>query len=274
VTTEAYDSGLQAKWRKDVGVPLRSPRVGYEEVVQAVINSWPPTVFMRESNKTTDIVIRIPWSSKRLSDAHRGAYFGHAVPLPRVFSDILSTTASKGENRFETKLANTAYQAYKLMWIRFFRSLYQDQFDPRINPPKWLAEIETIFNSKKDKGRREKDDAKRLQNRFELLVSCCEDLHGRIAHYNKNKNVHDGNRRFDILRTFWKEIQKIPGGISILGGEAFLKIPRTKLFNKPRFEDTTSWEPRQLGIALLALELQQDYHTIERKFPRRRRGKP
>ena len=269
----AYEPDLQREWREDVGMPLRSPRAGHEDVVQAVLASWPPEVFMRENLKTTDIVIRFPWSSRQLSDAHRRAYFDNHVPLKRVFSDLLSTVAARGESTIKLKLAKEAYDAYKLTWLRLFRSLYLDQFDPRINPPEWLSDVEKAFSSRRHSGRLKKDDEKQLRSRFKMLLEHCKRLHQQIAEHQAKKSTEIEGGRVHILRRYWKEILKIPGGISILGGEAFLEIPYAKQPKPPCLKDPTSWKPRQLASALLALELKQDYHTIERKFPVQKKPK-
>lgn len=250
-------------------MPLRSPRAGYEEVVQAVIAAWPPTVFMREHLKTTDIVVRVNYSSRQLTPAHRRMYFGNFMPLERVFDDALSIAAAAKESTIRWKLAAEAYHAYKLTWLRLFRSLYLDQFDPGINPPEWLSKVEKVFSSRRRPGRIKKYD----DNRLKVLVDHCERLHRKISEHQAKKSIETEGDHLHILRSFWKKILKIPGGVSILGGEAFLKIPYGQQVKPANLEDPTTWKPRQLGIALLALERKQSYHTIERKFPLRKKPK-
>jgi len=273
IKLSAYEPELQARWRKDVGVPFRAPRAGYEEVVKLVDAAWPPTVLMRENSQTTDIVIRLNCSSRQLTPDHKRVYFGNFMPLKRVFEDALSMAAAAKESTIRWKLAAEAYHAYKLTWLCVFRSLYLDQFDPRINPPEWLSNVEKTFSRRRPPGRLKKDDDTQLRSRFKLLVGQCERLRREIGEHQAKKSIETEGDHVHILRSFWKEILKIPGGVSILGGEAFLKIPYGKQGKPAKLEDLTTWKPRQLAIALLALERKQDYHTIERKFPLRKKPK-
>jgi hypothetical protein len=212
-----YVPDLQMQWRKAIGMPLRSPRTGYEEVVNIVNAAWPPTVFMRENRKTTDIIVRLDCSSRQLSDAHKQAYFDNFVPLKCVFDDAISKAPAMGENTIRWKLATEAYCAYKMTWLRLFRSLYLDQFDPRINPPTWLSNVEKVFSSRRPPGRRKKDDDNQLRSRLNLLVDHCERLRRKIDDYLAKQTNKTERDQVHILRTFWKDILKIPGGISILG---------------------------------------------------------
>jgi hypothetical protein len=52
-----------------------------------------------------------------------------------------------------------------------------------------------------------------------------------------------------------------------------MAIPYRKQGGQAKLEDPTTWKPRQLAITLLAIETEQQYHTIERKFPLHKRPK-
>jgi hypothetical protein len=129
----AFDPDLQTKWKNVAEVRQRHPRTGYEEVVELVNATWPPTVFMREHEKTTDIVIRFERSSRQLPDGHREVYFDNFVPLTRVFEDVISHAPAKGENTIRWKLVTEAYRAYQLTWLRLFRVQFQNQIYPATN---------------------------------------------------------------------------------------------------------------------------------------------
>jgi hypothetical protein len=263
----AYEPDLQRAWRKAAGLPARYPRIGYEEVVELVNAAWPPTVFMREHIKTTDIVIRFAGSSRQLTDAHRKIYFENFVPLRRVFDDAISKASAKRENTSRWKLATEAHRAYQMTWLRLFRVQFLNQVYPEINPPKWFSDMEKIFNSRRPPGRPKKDNDDQLRSkRFNLLLDRAERLHQIIGDHLAKKPAENRSDRVEVLRTFWRQILKVPGGISILGGEAFNKIPYGKQDEPAKLEDPTTWKPRQLAMALLAFEVGQAYHTVERKL--------
>jgi hypothetical protein len=269
---EPYEPELQRQWRKDVGAPVRYPRTGYDHVVELVNSAWPPVVFMREHLKTTDIVIRLAASSRQLTDIHRKMYFEKCGPLRHIFDNVISKPSLKKENTIRWKLATEAYRAYQMTWLHLFRVQLLNQFDPRSNSPEWYSAMEKTFKSRRPSGRPKKDNDDQLRNRFELLLDLVTRLRRRIAEHQAKKSFEAEGDRIYILRALWREILKIPGGGSILGGEAFLKIPYGKRNEPAKLEDPTSWKPRQLAVALLAFELGQAYQTIERKFPFRKKA--
>jgi hypothetical protein len=279
-----YILELQTQWRNDIGMPLRFPRFAYEEVVTLANAAWPPEVFMQEHLKTTDIVVRFPVSSRQLSDVDREILFENNAPLSRVFEDVISKAPVKKGSTVNAKLAAEAYFAYKATWLLLFQSLYVDRLDPRANvkkrgdapkldKPKWFETMEQVFKSRRSPGAPTKDDDDRLRTRLKLLIDYCESLHRQIIEHQAEQRIAIESRRVNILRNFWRAILKIPGGVSILGGEAFLKIAYEKRDNPPKLEDPATWKPRQLAIALLAFEEGHAYHTIERKFPMKKKPK-
>lgn len=279
-----YILALQTQWRNDIGMPLRFQRFDHEKVVALVNGAWPPEVFMRERLKTTDIVIRFPVSSRQLPEVDREIFFENDAPLSRVFEDVISKAIMKKGGTVKAKLSAEAYFAYKSTWLLLFQSLYLDALDPRANvkqkgdapkldKPKWFETMEQVFKSWRSPGAPTKDDDKRLRARLKLLIDYCESLHRKIIEHQSEQSIVTESRRVNILRNFWRTILKIPGGVSVLGGEAFLKIAYEKRDNPPKLEDPTTWKPRQLAIALLAFEEGHAYHTIERKFPRKKQSK-
>lgn len=251
----------------------RYPRTGYEDVVELVNAAGPPTVLMRENRKTTDIVIRFSGSSRQLTKDHTRVFFENSVPLKRVFEDTISTALATGENTIRWELAAKAYRAYQMTWLRLFRVKWINQVYPESDPPKWFSDMEKIFKSPRPSGRPKKIDARQLRNRFNLLSNHARLLHGTIRDHLANKPVANRGYREDVIRTFWRDIQKIPGGILILGGEVFGTIPYGKQVEPATLANPTTWKPRQLAIALLAIEARRAYHTIERKFPEHKRNK-
>jgi hypothetical protein len=274
---------LQAHWRNDIGVPFRFQRAGHEEVVNLVIAAWPPTVFMREHRKTTDIVIKFPGSSWQLSD-NGSTYFEKFMPLSSVFDAAISKVPVKKRITIRSSLSSEAYLAYKSTWLLLFQSLYVDELDPRTNvekkgdppkldKPKWFVNMEQVFSSKRPPGQPKKDNKDQLQTRLNLLIDHCNNLRRQIIDILEEKNIAAEGNHVGVLKALWKQILKIPGGALILGGEAFGKIPYGKRDKPAKLEDPDTWKSRQLAFALLAFELDQAYHSIARKFPEHKKLK-
>ena len=264
---------LQEQWRRIAGVnQKRFPRIGHKEVVDLVDSAWPPTVRMRENQGTTEIVIRFRGSSRQLSADHQKIYFERSLPLQGVFEDAISDARVTGQDTIRWKLMTESYRAYQMTWLHLLRSLWRNRTSSETDPPKWFTEVEEAFNTPRQIGRPKKTDAQ-LGTRLDLLLSHTERLYQTIEEFLADKPVKNGSFREDIVFRFWREIQKIPGGNLILGGEAFMPIPYGKQDSPASLAKPNTWKPRQLAIALLAIETGQKYHTIERKFPEHKRNK-
>jgi hypothetical protein len=273
----AFEPDLQRKWRKDAGQPERFPRGGYQEVINLVNAAWPPDVFMREHQKKTDIVIRFVGSSRQLSPAHRNTYFKNSMPLTEVFEDAISNlppsisphkAMMKGKNTLRMNLATEAYRAYKTTWLRLFRIQFLNQIYPAQSPPQWFLDMEKVFKAPRPVGRPKQVSVsdRRVRRRFDLFLFHAKWLRQAISDYLVLKPAEARGERTDIANAFWGVILKIPGGISILGGEAFDAIPYEKRNKHASLEDPRTWKSRQLAMVLLAIETGQAYHTIERKL--------
>jgi len=264
---------LQEQWRRIAGVnQKRFPRIGHKEVVNLVNSAWPPTVRMRENQGTTEIVITLRGSSRQLSRDHQRTYFEHSLPLKGVFEDAISDARVTGENTIRWKLMTEGYRAYQMTWLHLLRSLWRNHTSSEADPPKWFTDVEEAFNTPGQPGQRKKTNIQ-LRSRLDLLLGHTKRLRQTIEGYladkpDRNKSYHE-----DIVREFWRDIQKIPGGNLILGGEAFMPIPYGKQDDPSSLWEPKTWKPRQLAIALLAIETGLKYHTIEGKFPEHKRNK-
>jgi hypothetical protein len=264
---------LQEQWRRIAGVNQRRfPRIGHKEVLDLVDSAWPPTVCMHEQEETTEIVIRFRGSSKQLSNEHQKTYFERSLPLQGVFEDAISDARVTGEDTIRWKLMTEAYRAYQMTWLHLLRSLWRNRTNSETDPPEWFTKVEKAFNTPKQKGRPKKIETQ-LRTRLDVLLSHTKRLRQTIEDFLADKPVKNISYRRDVVLTFWREIQKIPGGNLILGGEAFMPIPYGKQDRTASLADPKTWKARQLAIALLAIETGQKYLTIARKFPERKRNK-
>jgi hypothetical protein len=263
---------LQEQWRRIAGVnQKRFPRIGHKEVVDLVDSAWPPTVRMRENRGTTEIVIRFHGSSNQLSKDHQRIYFGRSSPLRGVFEDAISDARVTGEDTIRWKLMTEAYRAYQMTWLHLLRSLWLNRTNPETDPPEWFKDVKKAFNAKRQLGRPKKKKTQ-LQTRLDFLLGHTKRLRQTIEGYLADKPDRNKSYREDIVCELWRDIQKIPGGHLILGGEAFMPIPYGKQDSPASLAEPNTWKPRQLAIALLAIETGQKYHTIERKFPEHKRN--
>jgi hypothetical protein len=76
-------------WRTEFGVIRRAPRPWNSEVADLLDNSWPATLFLRENKQTTDIVLRLPLSSRQLSKKVQEVYFGQGISIKDAFEEII-----------------------------------------------------------------------------------------------------------------------------------------------------------------------------------------
>jgi hypothetical protein len=261
-----YNPDLQRAWREALNIPIRSPRTGYEDVQRMLLDSRAPRVFMRERSKTTEVVVRLNFSSAQLSRVLRAMYFGSGINLPMVFDQVLSKTGGKGRSTFGWELSTLGYNAYCQAWIHLFEILYLNRLHPAVNPPSWLAQFKN--NLVRKRGRHRQENTESFKKRFKFFEKHCRKLRASIKAVTlqgRSGKVNTFVTAADVKKRLWRGIAKLPGGVSILGGEAFLLIPYGKRNKRGTMENLQSWTPRQLAIALLALESDLKYQTVEKK---------
>lgn len=268
------DPERQEQWKEIAAVnQKRFPRIEERDVIALVNAAWPPTIFLHEDENTTDIVIRFSSSSRHLSADHQRIYFTESRTLANIFDEAISKPRESGESALRSELMVQGYRAYKRAWLYLFQSMWRNQTHPAHNPPEWFRLVEKAFEQRRSPGRPKNVPQDQIRVRFDRLLKHTQKLRGTIAQYLKDKASQNRGHRSDIVRTFWRDISKISGGQLILGGEAFIKIPYGKQDKPASLADPSTWNARQLAIALLAIETEQDYHTIERKLAERRRNK-
>jgi len=238
---------------------------------------------MREHAKTTDIIIRFNFSPLQLSETHQAIYFGNGLTLPTVFEQqvlsrtagqVLSKTPGKKRSTFRSELSTVAYNAFCATWIRLYKLLYLDTSHPSVRATAWIAQFERSLTRKP--GRCKQEDDACFRKRFAVLLKHCSTLWNSIATV-KHQEETKGSTTFvpdiEVRKRLWKEIAKVPGGVLILGGEAFLLIPYGTRERPGKVEDLESWTPRQLAIALLAIETESQYQTVEKRVSRLRKSR-
>jgi hypothetical protein len=276
-----YDPAAQEAWRKELNIPVRFPRDDFEDVKQMLIDLPLPKVLIRENAKTTDVVIRLGCSSRQLSRVHKRIYFGNGITFPMVFDQVLAKTTNKGRSRLGSELSRLGYDAYRQAWIQLFEILYLNQFHPSANPDSWLEKFKSAL--KRNPGRHKQEGEESFKKRFAFFLKHCEKLRCSIEPILRRSGTDQTATATttptpppnaiekQIKQSLWKEITKIPRGVSILGGEAFEEIPYSTENKHPKIENLKSWTSRQLAIALLAIESGLNYQTVGKKVAARRR---
>jgi hypothetical protein len=267
------DPESQMKWRRELRVPTRFPRTIRTELTEYLEKSWPPKVLMRAGSEYTEIVVRFPALPDNLQPNANKMTGSLGMRLSEFFLEVLSTVPRKGEDTLRAQLQKAGYvsfvQTWKhVLWLLAAHVSVGDEGDRRL--------LEEIQSWKPDltrtAGRRKMDSAehKRLTRRFGTLLRQCKDLHRAVKNVigKENKRSARPNEvREAVSKTLWKRVCDMRSGPYILGGEIFDMIPygvRPDLL--PRWEDPDSWNPKHLATALLALERQQEYETIEKRL--------
>jgi hypothetical protein len=263
---KSYDLESQKRWRDQLGIPRRFPRLPYRAAVQMILASVPPTVFMREGRKTTDIVIRFNCSSHNLPAEVKTACFHGRVNLRRVFEEALFGTVGRKRNSLRSHLASAGYVALTHTWILLFRLAYVDQFYPGAVPSDLTKKLKLEFEREVGRRRRDTTGDRWLHDRYSELLKACKKLHTAVQDQieaERSRGTRPADIPVAVRKALWKKAVAIRGGSSIPGGEVFTLMPYRR---SAKFEDPTSWKPTQVAIGLLAIERHQKYQTIQRRL--------
>jgi hypothetical protein len=257
-------------WHAEFGVRYRRPRIGLEQLVAYLKKSWPVNVLLRENQNSTDIILRLPVSSKKLPDNLRAAYFRGGVQIKDAFEETVWNVPDNAKRSPWAQLANAGWHAYSEAWLHLLRIVYLQHFHAlaeeslgrELDFKEWRARLSKPLDSYKrsSAGRRKEIEAERrsLVRRFRKLRLWCEQIH-KIVETCSEK----GMDQRDIRQRIFSEIYGKRGDSLVLRGRAFDQIP---IKRRAELHDAKSWKPRQLAIALLAFERSSEYHTIAKKL--------
>jgi hypothetical protein len=255
------DDNKPKHWRVGFGGIRRNPRPWNSAVAALLENSWPVTMFLRESKTTTDIVLRLPISSRQLSDKDQKAFFEPGISIKAAFEDIIWTAPKIGDTSPWARIAWAGYDAYWAAWIHLLKVVYRHQSWPEMEAQqiRWRDEL-TALKKSTSLGRRGEVEAERksLSKRSHQLLRWCEGIHKVVRRCNDDKLSDDQTRK-----EVFKRIYRQRNAHYVLSGKAFEWSLNRK---RPVLHDARSWTPRELAPYLLALERDQEYATIARKL--------
>jgi hypothetical protein len=254
-------------WTEEFQTRYRRPRMREKELARHLKESWPDEVILREFPTSTEIVLRLPFSSRQLRNKFKEVYSQVGFTLDDAFEEIVWKAPGAGQRSFWSQLARAGWSAYRQAWLHFLKVIYVDHFHPQANRKllerlnKWLA-YQPDLNKLASVGNRKETRAERasLLRRFKILEAWCDGLHQSINRYNRQCT-----QAKEIRSRVHAEIHGHRDDHLVLGGKAFGLI-RTK--NQPVLADAKSWKPRQLAIALLAFECGREYETVQKKIMR------
>lgn len=254
-----HSRGAQ-NWHDEFRVWPRTPFPGGPELLTFLSNGWPTEVLLSEGRTTTSIMLRFPLSSRQLPKNLRDAYSNSGISLSRAFSEIVWRAPRLRERSYWAILAKAAHDAYLQAWMHLLTVAYRKHFDPKADEKLggWLHDLELLKPSALPGRRREvQAETKDLRRRFRELLPWCEDIYKLVEKYN-----FKGLSPFETRLTVFKKIYGQRGDDAVLSGSAFERIPYSKnaVLHKSR-----TWKPNQLAIALLSVERDLQYATVERK---------
>lgn len=250
------------RWQKEVGIPTRWSRPPMAELTEIMKNLEEPKVFIRPEDDGDAIIIKFP----RRSHDELMTRLGHS--LPAAFEEILWRAANKGENTRWSEFEKIGRESYRAAWLMLFERKYKNRRDPAIED--WLKEfkgdLEAAGRLSPRRGRKGSPSAKLswFEKQFDEIFSKCVVIHRaaeNAQHLNKPSEIKKA-----IWDSAWKTIQTVPNYGAIMSGDAFDEIVGGKC--RAQLHDPTSWNPRQLTIALLKIQTGDQYQTLEKQSAR------
>lgn len=256
-------------WREELIQPPRIPRPGWDSVKELLSRSLCPHVFLRGRENYTDITLRFPTSSHQLPSEVRKAYSDLGMDLPAVFEEVIWKGPLQGSSTLWSELVRVGYKAYREAWLHSQDLLYLNHFHPKIDTV--LREgLSNLRNATKlSPGRRQvvAEEKQSRHRRFLQLLEVAKEIHEIVEKcIEKDLNVLEtrkavfdkicGNRIDDFILRKAGDRNKSP----------FARIPYGKQDTVVCLQNPHSWNPRQLAKALLSLERECEYRTIEREM--------
>jgi hypothetical protein len=268
----------QQSWYEEFGEPARFQRIPLEAITKAIKDRQEPQIFLRGSNGKTDIIFRLPMTTSVVPRKKKRAYSRHGVTLAEAFDEILWQKLEKNKSTIWAEIAGLMTKAYRQAWLQWFRLQYLSHSHPVAESgfKKLTQEIESVVEVTR-RGRRSSTEAElaSLRRRYDKLLLKCELIHRGAEHAAKSLAGHNLElSRKGIRIAIWKRVRRsvhgMPGDAYIFDGTAFKRIRG----GTAKLHDPETWKPHQLAIALVSLERQQAYQTIEKKVvPTKRNSK-
>lgn len=252
-------------WRKEFIQIIRRPRPGRQRLFRLVRESLNARVVLKQRREHTDLIVTFPTSFHQLPERFQRAYLQPGINLEEVFSEVIWENPPKGSSTLGADLLRLSYTAYRGMWLRLLDLLYLGHFHPEADKQLTgqLQKLERYTALKS--GRRSRRDRESLSRCFKALFTQTTKIHNIVQN-----GARGGFSKAEIRKSVFREIHgsRIDDCVLRKKYSAFEVIPYGKRGIPVCLENTSSWHPRQLAIAVLALACEVKYKTIERKLAR------
>jgi len=259
-------------WQDEFGLRLRFPRPPEAAIKTVLSDAREPEIFLSDGNQTVDIVVRFSKPSQIFTPAILETFESRGLTLSSAFEDILWEKHEAEGNSFWAEFVKLNTEAYRRTWIHFFELCYLGHFNRPAN--EWLNKIQqnlTSLEPKAKRGRRTTSGAENrsLRKRYEAILPKCSLIHEAVLRSATSSAKNEGNKDSGKIRqATWEQVRSsihgMPGDGLIFGDPAFGRIPYQN--RKSQLHDPTTWKPHQLAIAILSIERNQAYQTIEKKI--------
>lgn len=251
-----------AHWEKELGIPDRWPRDPTEEMGKLLKIPREPQIFLKRESDGDAIVIKF----HRRSREEPLRTLGESLPM--AFEEVLWQKAEKHNNTTWAEFEKIGRAAYREAWLMLLDGTHGYRSDPEVE--RWFKEaqrnLELSTKPEQHRGRRgsPKAEKKWLGRQFDEIIGQCEAVHR--ASQSAVRSLHGPT---EIRKAIWgkleKSIKNMPCYGAVFSGAAFDSIIYEGR-GRPQLHDPTSWKPRQLAIALLAIRLAYRYQTMEKRL--------
>lgn len=255
-------------WREELIELPRRPRCGWESVEKLLSHSQRAQVSLRERKNYTEVILRFPSSSHQLSSRVQRAYSELGMDLPSVFAEVIWRKPSNGSRSLWSELVRVGFNAYREAWLHFQKLLYVGHFHPKVDA--LLCEELTKLRkaTRLSAGRHHvlEEEKQSRRRRFRQLVETANEIYRVVQTCVQNDLGVSATRRAVFHKIRGKRIDDfILRNDRGMNKSPFERIPYGKQGRAVHLHDPTSWKPHQLAIALLSLERDCEYATIERE---------
>jgi hypothetical protein len=254
-----------AEWQEEFIDRPRWPRKNWPEVKDLLLRAARIEISLREEEDHTLIVLKLPVSTKQLSEEFQAFHSQRGVRMEDVFSELLWKKPAKGSSTLWSEFVRMGYSAYRKIWIDLQEEIYVGRSHPEIDKH-IREELDKLKNdTARFPGRRQTQEGEQLslKNRFKELLRNCETIHAIVTACVAQKFSEPA-----IRKVVYREVQlkRFAKNIFLEHAGVWDKIPYGRQSQAVCLHDPTSWRPNQLAIALLAKERDLKYQTIEKKI--------
>jgi len=269
ILKNSQNAYTELDWREELIKVPRTPRPSWKSVEKLLSSSRGARISLHERNNYTDIVLRFPGSSRQLPSKVQKAYSQLGMGLPAVFEEVIWKRPEKGSSTLWSDLMRVGYKAYRDAWLHSQELVYLSHFHPKADAI-LREDLNELRNATRLSVGRRQALAQEKQSRYQRflqLLEVAKEIHEIVENCVKNgldksvirkavfHKIH-GNRIDDFILRHDRGQNKSP----------FERIPYEKRGRIVCLHDPTSWRPNQLAKALLSLEREFEYKTIEREI--------